>query len=151
MKEILKSLIDGVNPADLLPELDSIFSFITVLTRLAVLAAPVLLLILGAIYFFLPPKEANYSLGFRCWWGMSSVEVWLFTQKLSGAIWMGLGGILGIIALISSAGYGGLNPQEMMFKALGLIIWQLCLVVVSIVVINLVLIFKYDSKGNPRR
>ena len=39
----------------------------------------------------------------------------------------------------------------MMFKALGLMIWQLCLVVVSIIAVNLVLIFKYDHKGNPRR
>lgn len=150
MTDFLKGLIDGLDPATLLPDLETLFAKLAPMAKIAVLAGPVVLLVMGAIYFFLAPKEANHTLGFRCWWGMSSVEVWQFTQKLAGATWMGLGLVLGIVALVSSGKYPDMGYQELMFSAISTIIWQICLVIVSIVLVNLILIILYDHKGYRR-
>ena len=62
----LKSLFEGFDIAAFLPELTTILGWVETLLRLAVMAAPLLLLGFGLLYLLAPPKEANYSLGFRC-------------------------------------------------------------------------------------
>ena len=57
--EDLKGLLDGFDPAALLPELDSLLGALTVVIRFAVLVGPVVLLVLGLGYLFAAPREAN--------------------------------------------------------------------------------------------
>lgn len=149
--DALKKLLDGFqDPAALLPELDGVLETLVPVIRFAVALGPLVLLILGLCYLFLSPKEANHSFGFRCWWGMSSVEVWRFTQKLAGIVWTAMGLVLGLVAVIGSMGYGALSPDLMLIKALTTILWQLALVIVSILAIHLTLIFLFDGKGRRR-
>ena len=151
MMEFLTGLLEGLSdPASLLPDLAVVFEKLVGVTRIAVYAGPVTLLVLGLVYFFLAPKEANHHLGFRCWWGMSSVEVWQFTQKLAGIVWASLGLVLGLVALFATGGYAGMGQQEMLMNAACLILWQIGAVLVSILAINIVLVVLYDSKGYKR-
>lgn len=151
MMDILAGLVDGLDPASLLPDLEMLFSKLAGIARIAVLVGPAALLILGLIYLFLPPKEANHYLGFRCWWGMSSVEVWRFTQKLAGAVWTVMGLVFGIIALVSGSGYAKMSQDQMLFAALETIILQIIGVVASVILINLLLIVMFNHKGERRR
>ena len=45
--ENLKSLMDGFDPASLLPEAGAVLEFLTLAARIAVVAGPVLLLLAG--------------------------------------------------------------------------------------------------------
>ena len=151
MKEMLTGILGALgDPASMLPDLAEVFAGLADLIRIAVYVGPVTLTVLGLVYYFLAPKEANHHLGFRCWWGMSSVEVWQFTQKLAGMIWGGLGLVLMLVAFFTTGGYAGMGQQEMLMHAASLILWQIALIVLSIVVINLILIITYDHKGYKR-
>ena len=57
----------------LLPSVGSVAGLIEFLLVLAMLAGPLLQLGFGLLYWFKPPQEANYGLGYRCWWGMASL------------------------------------------------------------------------------
>ena len=50
--------LDELDPSQMLPQMDSIFSRILLVCRICVMLGPVLLLILGLCYLFLAPKEA---------------------------------------------------------------------------------------------
>ena len=151
MVDTLLGLINSLSdPAAMLPDLEVLFTKLAQVIRVAVLAGPVALLVMGLIYLFLAPKEANHSLGFRCWWGMSSVESWQFTQKLAGIAWTALGAVLGVWGLFSTTGYTTVTADDMMLSALNLLKWQLIVVVASMVAINVVLVVLFDRKGQRR-
>ena len=57
--EDLKGLMDGFDPAALLPELDGILEGIVSLARMAVMVGPILLFAAGLAYLLLAPKEAS--------------------------------------------------------------------------------------------
>ena len=55
----IKAIMDGFDPASILPELNEIFSTLPGICRLCVMVGPVVLLALGLAYLFFSPKEAN--------------------------------------------------------------------------------------------
>ena len=97
----IKEVMDAFDPASLLPELEAIFEKVSLVCRVAVVLGPVLLVALGLVYLFLTPKEANHYIGYRCYFGMGSVQAWRFTQRLAGILFTALGVILGAVALLS--------------------------------------------------
>lgn len=147
--EFLTNLFNGLDP-EVMPELDGLFEKLVPLAKIAVMVAPLALLVLGVIYLFLAPKEANHLLGFRCWWGMGSVEVWQFTQKLAGIVWTAMGLVMSIVMFVISLGYTADAPMDMMTGAIIALVWELALVITSILAINIVLIVLYDRKGVKR-
>ena len=72
--EAIKALTEGADLTKLLPDLSTFLGKVEALMRIAIMIAPLVLLGLGLLYFLAAPKEANYKLGYRCFWGMSSVE-----------------------------------------------------------------------------
>ena len=112
MDDFIPDLIDLINnfdPAAYLPKIDSILGWIEILVRLCVMAAPVIMLVSGLSYLLLPPKEANYEAGYRFYFGMGSVEAWLYTQKLAGIVWSALGLLLSIVMFFVSGGFRGMD------------------------------------------
>ena len=101
--ESIKSLMDGFDPAALLPDLSDLFGSLATLCRFAVMIGPVVLLVLGLAYLFLSPREANYYFGYRCYFGMGSVQAWRFTQRIAGMLFGGVGLILTIVMFLISA------------------------------------------------
>ena len=92
--DFISSLLDGLdNIGNLVPALEKLLSSAQLWLTIVLLIGPVAMLILGVIYLFLPPKEANHHIGYRTYFGMGSVEAWLHTQKLAGIIYGGLGKI----------------------------------------------------------
>ena len=147
---MLTSNAEELNPLTILPDLSKIAENLPVILRLAVMVGPFCLLGLGLWYLLAPTREANHSVGFRCWWGMSSVEVWQFTQRLAGLIWSGLGLVLTVVMAVLCSGYRKMEPDEMAFSALRAMKWELVLVLASIVVINGILIWQFNAKGYRR-
>lgn len=153
MEDLIPDLVDLINnfdPASLLPKVDSILGWIELLIRLCVMAAPVIMLVFGLTYWFLPAKEANYEAGYRFYFGMGSVDAWRFTQKLAGIVWTGLGLILSVVMFFVSSGFRGMEGTQMLDTAVACILWEIALIALACLTINIILIIRYDSKGNIR-
>lgn len=136
---------------EMLPELDSFLSDLVGTVRLIVLLGPVILLALGAWYYFIPPKEANHRAGFRTYLTMGSVEAWRFAQKLAGIGYMALGGALTVIVGIISLFFTGKEALTMIHIALVCVIVELILVLIVWIGVNLLVFRVYDKDGKRRK
>ena len=146
----IKELMDGFDPAALLPELDTVFGKIELVCRIAVMIGPVLLILLGLTYLFLAPKEANHYLGYRCYFGMGSVQAWRFTQKLSGIVLGGLGLVLTAVMVFMMMSFRGMEVQAMLWRAVKCLIWRAALALLANLAINAAAFFLFDSRGDFR-
>ncbi len=148
--EALKSILEGFDLAAFLPKIDSVLGWVETLLRLCVMAGPLLTFGFGLLYLAIPPKEANYSLGYRFWWSMSSLDAWQFTHRLVGCIWTPLGLVLAVVMAIICNGFRQLEPMDMVLSAVKCIGWELVLIVASCLIVNLVVIIMFDRKGFRR-
>ena len=152
-ENLIESLIALVNEFDfakIMPELDSVMGWIDLFVRLCGLAAPVAVLFFGLWWLLLPPKEANHHVGYRCFFGMGSVDAWRFTQKIAGVLFTVLGvGLLAISLLVSNR-FPDLEPMVMLDKAVVCILWQIGITLVLSLMINLMVALRYDRNGDLR-
>ena len=152
-ENLIESLIALVNEFDfakIMPELDSVMGWIDLFVRLCVLAAPVAVLFFGLWWLLLPPKEANHHVGYRCFFGMGSVDAWRLTQKIAGVLFTVLGvGLLAISLLVSNR-FPDLEPMVMLDKAVVCILWQIGITLVLSLMINLIVALRYDRNGDLR-
>jgi len=146
----LAELVANFDVANSLPKLDSFIGWMELLIRVAVLAGPVLILVFGCIYFFMPPKEANHNLGYRFYWGMGSELAWQFTQRLAGFCWMIVGALLTAVVFFVSVASSGKDLVHMGYDAVVCLLWELGILIVTCLAINVVVLLRYDRKGRVR-
>lgn len=150
--DIISSILDGLdNVGNLVPELDQLLSSVELWVSIFLLIGPLCMLVLGIIYLFLPPKEANHRLGYRTYFGMGSVDAWKQTQKFAGILYAGLGLLLSVVMGIFCLTLGGKDGLQIGSTA----IVCLCIQVVAVLLVYLI-IFAYtaivfDKDGNRRR
>lgn len=149
--EMLKTALSESESVGLLPDVEHMFDKLEIVLRIAVMVGPLLLLGMGLLYLLVSPKEANHSLGYRCYWGMSSVEVWQFTQRFAGLVWTVLGLVMSVVMAVICNGFRELARDDMIYTALHAILWELGLVAVSILAINITIVALFDRKGYRRR
>ena len=149
--ESIKELMDGFDPASLLPELDTVFGKVELVCRVIVMIGPALLLLLGLVYLFLTPREANHYIGYRCYFGMGSVNAWRFTQRLAGIVFGGLGLILGAVMLLTIGSFREMAMDAMVWKAARCLAWEGGLALLAHFGITLTAAVVFDRKGNFRR
>ena len=147
----IKEIMDGFDPAALLPELSDVFGSIATVCRVAVLLGPVILLVLGLAYLFLSPREANYYFGYRCYFGMGSVNAWRFTQRFAGLILAGLGLVLTIVMFLVTGSFAAMEVEDLVWKAVSCLIWEAALSLVATLTINLTAAALFDRKGEYRK
>ena len=149
--EDLKSLMDAFDPAALLPELNGVLDTVLYAVRIATLLGPVVLLVLGLGYLIFAPKEANYYFGYRCMFGMGSVEAWRFTQRLAGAVWSVLGLVLtGVMALLTN-GFAQMDVYDAVWAAGKYVLCEVGVVAVSCVIINTAVMSRFTYDGDYRK
>ena len=149
--EDLKSIMDAFDPASLLPEMESILNALVGAVRLAILAGPIVVLAFGVLFLVFAPKEANYYLGYRCAFGMGSVEAWRFTQRLAGITWTGLGLALTVVMFILTRKFGQLTAYDVVWTGVKYILWEVGLVAVSSLFINTAVMTQFTYDGELRR
>ena len=149
--EDIKVLMDNFDPASLLPDLSTVVGKVEFITRIAVIIGPILLLILGLLYFFAAPREANYHFGYRCYFGMGSEEAWRFTQRFAGLIWSVLGLVLTVVMLIITGSFAGNPIMDIIGKGARCLLWEAGLILASTLVINITAMVLYDRKGMRRK
>lgn len=148
--ENIKDSLDKIKLENLLPDLSNFEASVLSLTRLAMIIGPLVLLGLGIYYLVAAPKEANYTTGYRCWFGMGSVQAWQFTQRLAGTAWLIMGLVLAVIAAANVGELMELELMDAMFLAGKYIIRQALTVFISVICINIVVFARYDRKGIRR-
>ena len=149
--ESIKELMDGFDPAALLPSLQNLFGSLETLCRVAVMIAPVVMLVLGLAYLFLAPREANYYFGYRCYFGMGSVPAWRFTQRVAGLLLSAAGLALTIVMFLISGGFGSMEVTDMVWKAASCLVWQAGVALVVTLAINTIAALTFDRRGELRR
>ena len=147
----LKSLMDTFEPSPLLPELDSVLGVAGSAVRIAVLAGPIVVLVMGLVYLFAAPREANYYLGYRCYFGMGSVEAWRYTQRIAGLAWTLLGLILTVVMFIITGKYAQMEIHDILSSGMTCILWEAGLVAVSCLAINILVMINFNADGEIRR
>lgn len=148
--ESLKTLLEDFDPAAFLPDLTSVFGKIELILRFLVVTGPLVMLVMGLVYFFLSPKEANHTFGYRTWFGMGSVEAWNFTQKLAGLVWGGLGLILTVIMLLIVNRYRLMDMESMLWSAVRCLLWEAGLALVALLGVNITVTVLFDWNGYRR-
>ena len=146
----IKAIMDGFDPASLLPELSEIFGSLSTVCRFCVMIGPVVLLVLGLLYLFLAPKEANWYFGYRCYYGMGSVYAWRFTQRFAGVVLTLTGLALSIIMFVLSANFGSMEVTDMVWTALELLVWEAGITLAANLLINATAALRFDRKGRRR-
>jgi hypothetical protein len=135
---------------DLLPELAPLLEKTAFLSRLMLLVGPFVILGMGLYYFLNAPKEANYQSGYRCYWGMGSVQAWRFTQRLAGGLWTLLGLGLAIWMALSGTKLAQMELMDRMGLMAFYILCRALFLLVTRWIINLLVFLRYDAKGNRR-
>ena len=146
----ITALFEGFDLTKLVPEMDILLEKLLLIVRIAVMAGPLVMLLLGLWYFLIPPKEANHSAGFRTWFGMGSVVAWRATQKIAGVAWSSCGLILSVVMWFVSRGFAGMDAMQMANAAFSCLLWQIGVALISYVGICIVVTILYDSKGRRR-
>ncbi len=147
----IKEFMDGFDPAALLPSIDTIVGKVQLLCSIAILAAPVMMLLMGLAYLLFAPKEANYYFGYRTTFGMGSVSAWRHTQKVAGLVFGGLGLLLTILMLMICLTLSGRAPMDMVWLAVKSLLWEGVLTLIAIFSINSLAMYTFDYNGNKRR
>ena len=150
LKELLRDFSFETFLEDLLPELAPLLEKTAFISRLLMLAGPFVILAMGLYYFLNAPKEANYRSGYRCYFGMGSVEAWRFAQRLAGGIWCLLGLGLAIWMAIAGGKLVDMALLDRMGKMAVYIGCQALCLLLSRWIINLLVFLRYDAKGRKR-
>ena len=148
--ESIKGIMDGFDPAALLPDLTTVVGKVELVARIAVMVGPILLFVLGLLYCFAAPKEANYHFGYRCFFGMGSMDAWRFTQRLAGLIWGVLGLVLTVVMLFVCSSFRGMEVMPLVNRAALALAWQAALALISSLAVNIVVMTQFDAKGEHR-
>ena len=149
--ESIKEIMDAFDPASLLPQLDSVFETVVLACRIAVMVGPIVLLLMGLVYLFFTPREANHYIGYRCYYGMGSVQAWRFTQRLAGIVFGSLGLILTVVMLFVTNGFAGMEVMDMVWKAVTCLLWEAGLTILATLGVNFIVFSGFDRNGELRR
>lgn len=147
----IKDAMDAFDPAALLPNLSEIFGSLATVCRWAVMIGPLVLLVLGLAYLLLSPKEANYYFGYRCYYGMGSVQAWRFTQRFAGIVLGGSGLALTIWMYLASSSFAGMDVTAMVWQAVDYLVVQAIVAFLANMTINLTALIRFNRRGEYRK
>ena len=134
-----------------LPSADALLDKMGMWLVLLVLAGPLLMLGFGLYYLFFAPEEANHSMGYRFFYAMSQVRVWQYAQRLAGLAYSALGGILLLIIGLISLRFAHLAPPDMVWLAAKCLLWEIILVIIATLAVDIIIVLLFDIKGEPRK
>ena len=150
--DIISSILDGLdNVGNVVPELDHLLSRIEFWVSIFLMIGPICMLVLGIIYLFLPPKEANHRMGYRTYFGMGSIAAWKTTQRIAGIIYVGLGLLLSVVMGIICLTLGGKDGLQIGATALVCLLIQVIAVLLVYVVMFAYTAIVFDKNGNRRK
>ena len=146
MENAITDLLDAI-----IPNLEKLLGNIRSWMGVAMIIGPVIFIVMGLVYYFLAPPEANHKLGYRTYFGMGSVTAWKYTQKLAGIVWGGLGIVLAIVAIIGCVIMVGQELSSATSTALTILIIEAVAAVVAFLAVEIIVLMRYDVNGSLRK
>ena len=134
-----------------IPGPGQILDWISRILWIFMLAGPVAMTVMGLLYCFAAPKEANHHFGFRCYYGMGSVEAWRYTQRVAGITWIFLGCVLLAAMLLVRARFAGLDTMELLTCGLVCVLIQAAALLLASLLVRLTVFFRFDRRGIRRK
>ena len=148
--DLITGLFD-MDFAALVPEMGAMLGFVRAILALFLLAGPLSMVVLGVMYLFMAPPEANYKFGFRTYFGMGSVEAWRFSQKIAGIAFGCLGLILLVIAIIVDFSFIGKDTYQIASTAMTTLLWQAGLALAARLTVGILAAVFFTADGSRRR
>ena len=133
-----------------MPDPGSLIGSAPTIARILVIAGPVVMVIMGLLYLFAAPKEANHHFGYRCYFGMGSELAWRFTQRIAGITWTVLGVTLSVTMLIITARFPGQELLDMLTTAALCVLAEAAVLLLASLVIRTIVAARYDRHGERR-
>ena len=150
--DAIKDLLSGTeNAAPALPDPGALVEKVLPIVKILVVAGPVIMLILGLLYLFAAPKEANHHFGYRCYFGMGSEQAWRFTQRIAGIVWTALGAVMTLAMLIVTARFPGQDILEMLSTAAVCVVTEALVLLVANIIIRIIIAAIFNRHGERRR
>ena len=147
----IKDLLSGFEgKLPVLPDPGAMLEKLGPIARILVIAGPLLMVVMGLLYLFAAPKEANHHFGYRCYFGMGSEQAWQFTQRFAGITWTALGGILTIAMLIVSRNFSEQGTLDMLSAAAKCVLVEAGVLLLASLVIRIVVAAIFDRHGERR-
>ena len=149
--DAIKEFFSGLGSSTpVLPDAGTLVDKVAVIAKLLVIAGPVIMLILGLLYLFAAPREANHHFGYRCYFGMGSEHAWRFTQHIAGITWTTLGAIMTVAMLIVTARFSGQDVLEMLTTAVTCVVIEALELLLATIIIRIIVAARYDRHGDRR-
>ena len=148
--EKITELLNNFSLEQYIPQLDTLMGWVQWLVSLAVRLGPICILVLGIIYFLIPPKEANRKAGFRTYFGMGSVIAWNVTQRIAGILMIPFGLILTIIAYKKVGAFPGYDLMTMARVAFETVKSQVICALIIYVLMFLMTAVLFNRNGDCR-
>ena len=136
--------------APVVPDAGSLVDKIIPIAKVLVVAGPVIMLVLGLLYLFAAPREANHLFGYRCYFGMGSEEAWRFTQRIAGITWIVLGAGMTVAMLVVTARFPGQDVLEMLTTAATCVVVEALVLLVASLLIRTIVAARYNRHGERR-
>ena len=143
--------MDDLDLGALIPSLESLMGSLDLVLRVLVMMGPLALLASGLYYFLAAPKEANWTAGYRFRYGMARVASWQFMQKLAGIVYSVTGLLLTVVMAFLCARFKYLLPMDMVLTAGKMIVWEVGVLIVATLGINITVMIVFDHKGRRRK
>ena len=148
--DIITKLFD-LDLSKFVPAMPVFLGALRALLVIIILAGPILLVTLGAMYLLRPAPEANFKYGFRTYYGMGSVEAWKFSQKIAGLAYGGLGAILLLVMFIIVLTFFGKDLFRIANTAITCLLWQVGLILIARITVGVMCYIYFDKDGNRKK
>ena len=149
-KEAFKQLLNGIDLAQLLPDVSGLLDFVAPTTQFLAVAGSFVMLAFGLFCLMIAPREATYALGYRFRWGMASPESWRFMQRLAGVVFSLLGLGSAILVALFTRHFADLPLMELMTHSTICIAQQAVVALAGCLVTNFLVVVRYNRKGIRR-
>ena len=149
--EKVTGIFAGLENGPVSPDTGALIEKATAIAKVLVIAGPVIMLVLGLLYLFAAPKEANHHFGYRCYFGMGSEQAWRFTQRIAGMTWIALGSILTVAMLIVTGRFPGQDVLEMLTTAGTCVVVEALVLLIATIAIRITVAAVFDRHGERRR
>ena len=148
--ESIKEFFAGFESLPSLPDPGPLVEKADLIARLLVMAGPVVMVIMGLLYLFAAPQEANHHFGYRCYFGMGSEQAWRYTQRIAGYTWSGLGLVLTVAMLLVTAKFAQQELFEVLTTAVVCVVLEALLLLLASIVIRTIVAARYNRHGERR-
>ena len=146
----VKELLSGFESLPQLPDPGTLVGYVETIARVLVIAGPVVMIILGLLYLFAAPSEANHHFGYRCYFGMGSEQAWRYTQRIAGITWTALGTVMTLVVLVVSRRFAEQGTLDMLTTAAVCVLAEAGVLVLASIVIRTIVAARYDRHGERR-